>query len=49
MPRKSKTSPIEDLIEVIAWFPWWVGVAFALLSYLLLHYFATAQSRPLRM
>jgi restriction system protein len=41
MSRKSKTSPIEDLIAVIASFPWWVGVAFALLSYLLMHYFAT--------
>jgi restriction system protein len=40
MPRKSKTSPLEDLIEAIARFPWWVGVAFAALSYLLLHYFA---------
>jgi restriction system protein len=44
MSRRSKTSPIEDLIEAIAWFPWWVGVAFALVSYLLLHYFAI---RPL--
>jgi restriction system protein len=35
--RRKKTSPAEDLIELVAMLPWWAGVALALLSYLLLH------------
>lgn len=37
MARRKKSSPAEDLIEVLALLPWWAGVALALLSYLLLH------------
>ena len=37
MARREKTSPAEDLIELVAMLPWWAGVALALLSYLLLH------------
>lgn len=41
MARRKRTSPAEDLIELIAMLPWWAGVALALLSYLLLHQVAT--------
>lgn len=37
MARRKKSSPAEDLIEVLALLPWWAGVVLALLSYLLLH------------
>lgn len=36
MARK-KSSPAEDLFELIALMPWWVGVALALVGYVLLH------------
>ena len=36
MARK-KTSPAEDLMDVVALLPWWAGVALALLSFLFLH------------
>lgn len=41
MPRRKKSSPVEDLIELVAMLPWWAGVGLALLSYLLLHQVAT--------
>jgi restriction system protein len=37
MPRRKKTSPAEDLMDLIALLPWWAGVLLALVSYLLLH------------
>lgn len=37
MARRKKTSPAEDMMELLAMLPWWAGVALALLSYLLLH------------
>jgi restriction system protein len=37
MARRKKTSPADDLMELVAMLPWWAGVALALLSYLLLH------------
>lgn len=40
MARK-KTSPLEDLMEIAAQLPWKVGVALAVIAYLILHYFAT--------
>ncbi len=50
MARRKKSSPAEDLIELIAMLPWWAGVALALLSYLLLHQVAaqppTASAQP---
>lgn len=36
MARRAKSSAFEDLVVIIAYFPWWVGVLLALLSYLLL-------------
>jgi restriction system protein len=41
MPRKRKTGLIEDLVNLVAMMPWWAGVAFAVLGYLVLHRFAT--------
>lgn len=36
MARRKRTSSAEDLIDVVAMLPWWVGVLLALVSYLLL-------------
>ena len=41
MSRKRKTSPIENVIDVIAMLPWWAGVAIAVVGYLVLHRLAT--------
>lgn len=43
MARRGKTSPAEDLMDHVAMLPWWVGVALALVSYLLLHSVASQQ------
>jgi restriction system protein len=37
MARRKKTSPAEDLMDLVAMLPWWVGVGAAAVSYLLLH------------
>ena len=37
MGRRKKTSPVEDLMDLVAMLPWWAGVGLALISYLLLH------------
>lgn len=42
MARNNKTSPAEDLMEIVAYFPWWVGVTLAVVLYLILHAFASA-------
>jgi restriction system protein len=47
MARK-KSSPAEDLVDLVARLPWWGGVALALVSYLVLHHFATAPQAPLQ-
>lgn len=36
MGRRSKSSTLEDWIDVVAMLPWWVGVLLAMASYLLL-------------
>ena len=41
MARKRKTSPFEDLLDVVALMPWWVGVAIGLIGYAVLHHVAT--------
>ena len=43
MARKQKSSLAEDLMELIAMLPWWVGCVLALVSYLLLHRVATQE------
>ncbi|HYN60904.1 MAG TPA: restriction endonuclease, partial [Rubrivivax sp.] len=37
MARRGRTSPAEDIMDLVAMLPWWVGVVLALASYLLLH------------
>jgi len=37
MARRKKTSPIEDVMDLVSMLPWWAGVALAIISYLLLH------------
>jgi restriction system protein len=40
MARRRKSSPAEDLIDLVSLMPWWGGVIVALVSYLLLHHWA---------
>lgn len=37
MARKKKTSPLDDMIDLVALLPWWAGVAIAIIGYLVLH------------
>ncbi len=37
---KRKTT-FEDLVELVALMPWWTGVVLAVISYVLIHSFAT--------
>ena len=39
---RRRQSPAEDLLDLIAMLPWWVGVSLALVSYVLLHQLAAA-------
>lgn len=41
MARHKKTSPAEDLLDLVSLLPWWAGVALALLAYALLHRMAS--------
>lgn len=41
MARRNKTSSFEDIIEIVAKLPWWVGVTLALFFYLWLHHVAS--------
>jgi len=43
MARRKKTSPAEDLMDLVAMLPWWAGAVLALASYLLLHGVASQQ------
>lgn len=48
MARRKKTSPAEDLVDLIALLPWYVGVILAVAGYLLLHRIAVAPLGALR-
>ena len=37
MARRKKSSPAEDVMELVALMPWWAGCALALVSYIVLH------------
>jgi restriction system protein len=37
MARRKKTTPAEDLIDVVAMLPWWAGIGLAIVLYLVLH------------
>lgn len=41
MARRSRSSTFEDITEIVATFPWWVGVVLAAITYLWLHGVAT--------
>lgn len=43
MVRKRKQGAFEDLIDIAAMFPWWASVAIALISYFVLHHYASAE------
>lgn len=45
---RRKTSPAEDVVDLVALLPWWGGIALALVSYLVLHHFATAPQGTLQ-
>lgn len=37
MTRRKKSSPFEELLDIVAMLPWWAGVVLAVASYLVLH------------
>jgi restriction system protein len=37
MSRKKKSTPAADLVAIVAFLPWWLGVALAIISYFYLH------------
>ena len=41
MARRGKSSPLEDILDLVALLPWWAGVALGVAGYLLLHRLAT--------
>ena len=41
MPRRSKSSPAEDLLDLVALLPWWAGVLLAVVGYVFLNSIAT--------
>lgn len=41
MARKRKTSPLEDMLDLVSLLPWWAGVAIADIGYVVLHRMAT--------
>jgi len=43
MARRKETSAAEDLMDLVAMLPWWVGVALALVLYVVLHRVASQQ------
>ena len=43
MTRRKKTSPAEDVMDLVSLLPWWAGVALAVLFYVVLHRAATQQ------
>lgn len=43
---RRKQSPLEDLIDIASFFPWWAGLSLGLISFIVLHYFASAEIQP---
>ena len=37
MARKRKTSPLDDMLDLVSLLPWWAGVAIAVVGYVVLH------------
>src|SRR5688500_2721309 len=40
MPRRKKSSPLDDMIELVSMLPWWAGAVMAPICYVLLHAWA---------
>ncbi|MGY6276735.1 restriction endonuclease [Methylomonas sp. MgM2] len=45
MARRKKSSVIEDLYEITAVLPWWVGALLAIIAYVILHRYAIAEAQ----
>ncbi|WAR43561.1 restriction endonuclease [Methylomonas rapida] len=43
MARRKKSTVIEDLYEITAVLPWWVGALLAIIAYIILHRYAIAE------
>ena len=41
MARKRRSSPLEDMLDLVSFLPWWAGVSLAVVSYVFLHRLAT--------
>lgn len=41
MAARRRSSPVEDLMDLVAMLPWWAGVAIAIVLYLVLHMVAS--------
>jgi restriction system protein len=37
MARTRKTSPLDDMLDLVSLLPWWAGVAVAVVGYVVLH------------
>jgi restriction system protein len=48
MARRKKTSPAEDMIDLMALLPWYVGVVLAVVGYLVLHHPAVSPLAALK-
>lgn len=46
MARRTKTSPLEDTMDLVALLPWWAGLGLAVLSYLLFSQLAASFGQP---
>ena len=44
MPRRQKTSPIEDVVSLLALLPWWISLILGAVSYFVLHAMATSKA-----
>lgn len=44
MSRRKRTSPLDDLFEIAATLPWWVGVVLAVVAYFGLHAYSVSPS-----
>ncbi|MDE2254225.1 MAG: restriction endonuclease [Betaproteobacteria bacterium] len=44
MPRRRKTSPLEDLVSLLALLPWWLSLVLAGVSYVVLHTIAISKA-----
>ena len=47
MARRGKTSPLEDVFELVAMLPWWAGVTAAIGIYFGLHAYASQAAVPI--